>query len=51
MLTHKSQDGYLWVTEWPLFVGDFALMAIMLVVCLVWYDIDKSVRGKRRFGL
>jgi hypothetical protein len=43
------QDGYLLSNEWPLYVGDFALMAITLIVCLAWYDpvITKRTAGKK----
>ncbi|KAF2678331.1 RTA1-domain-containing protein [Lentithecium fluviatile CBS 122367] len=49
-LTRVWQDGFLLVHEWPLYVGDFAFMAITLIVCLAWYDVDirtgnKSVNG------
>jgi hypothetical protein len=48
LLTERYQDGYLWVTEWPLYVGDFALMAITLIVCLAWYDRNISSGNKLR---
>ncbi|KAF2016706.1 RTA1 like protein, partial [Aaosphaeria arxii CBS 175.79] len=32
-----GKGGFLMVHEWPLYVGDFALMVVTLIVCLAWY--------------
>lgn len=45
ILTLAHQDGFLLSHEWPLYVGDFALMAVTLIVCLAWYD--PNIRPRR----
>jgi hypothetical protein len=32
------QEGYLLSHEWPIYVYDFLLMMITLVLCIWWYD-------------
>ncbi|KAJ4288584.1 hypothetical protein N0V90_011821 [Kalmusia sp. IMI 367209] len=31
-------DGYLITHEWPLYIYDFLMMMLTLVVCITWYD-------------
>ncbi|GME61300.1 RTA1-domain-containing protein [Neofusicoccum parvum] len=39
-----GRGGFLVVHEWPLYIGDFTLMAITLITCLTWYDLDIKPR-------
>lgn len=40
-----GQDGYLLAHEWPAYVLDAALMAIVMVVTLYWYGVPLSPKG------
>ncbi|KAF2466257.1 RTA1 like protein [Lindgomyces ingoldianus] len=42
-----GRDGYLLSHEWTLYVYDFVLMVITLLVCLHWYDPNIKVDGNK----
>ena len=42
-----GQKSYIFTHEWPLYLYDFLLMAIMLAICVRWYDANVSAERKR----
>lgn len=47
-----GKDGYLITHEWPLYVYDFLMMALTLVVCVSWYEPNiKPTKRDIEFGM